>query len=190
MEKQEMYLSTIPKYENTLSQVLLDIQIARRKFMPKTLAQSYSSHRKNQLLILISFFHKFSLFQLAKSSQTSSIIWGKINFRKLGRILWEITNLLLRASQVLWWFPLRVNWFRHRPVLDSCSSISSRKTWKKLHRDRQFIKSKVEFNWSFLQFFLNSFFLKEQVHRARFTQSLRWEAQCFQLVKVRRHNSG
>lgn len=31
-------------YENTLSQVLRDIKIARRKFMPKTLAKNYSSH--------------------------------------------------------------------------------------------------------------------------------------------------
>lgn len=42
--QQEVYLSAIPMYENTLSQVLRDIKIARRKFMPKTLAKNYSSH--------------------------------------------------------------------------------------------------------------------------------------------------
>lgn len=31
-------------YENTLSQVLRNIKIARRKYMPKTLAESYSGH--------------------------------------------------------------------------------------------------------------------------------------------------
>lgn len=45
-------------YENTLSQVLLDIQIARRKFMPKTLAQNYSSHLSKVITNILDFLSK------------------------------------------------------------------------------------------------------------------------------------
>lgn len=45
-------------YENTLSQVLLDIQIARRKFMPKTLAQNYSSHLSKVITNILDFLGK------------------------------------------------------------------------------------------------------------------------------------
>lgn len=45
-------------YENTLSQVLRDIQIARRKFMPKTLAQNYSSHLSKVITNILDFLTK------------------------------------------------------------------------------------------------------------------------------------
>jgi hypothetical protein len=56
--QQEVYLSTIPMYENTLSQVLLGIKIARRKFMPKTLAQNYSSHLSRVITNVLDFLSK------------------------------------------------------------------------------------------------------------------------------------
>lgn len=56
--RQEVYLSSIPMYENTLSQVLLDIKIARRKFMPKTLAQNYSSHLSRVITNILDFLGK------------------------------------------------------------------------------------------------------------------------------------
>lgn len=56
--RQEVYLSTIPMYENTLSQVLLDIKIARRKFMPKTLAKNYSSHLSKVITNVLDFLGK------------------------------------------------------------------------------------------------------------------------------------
>ncbi|CRK86368.1 CLUMA_CG000214, isoform A [Clunio marinus] len=56
--QQEVYLSTIPMYENTLSQVLRDIQIARRKFMPKTLAKNYSSHLSKVITNVLDFLGK------------------------------------------------------------------------------------------------------------------------------------
>lgn len=45
-------------YENTLSQVLLGIKIARRKFMPKTLAQNYSSHLSKVITNILDFLSK------------------------------------------------------------------------------------------------------------------------------------
>lgn len=45
-------------YENTLSQVLRDIKIARRKFMPKTLAQNYSSHLSRVITNVLDFLTK------------------------------------------------------------------------------------------------------------------------------------
>lgn len=45
-------------YENTLSQVLLGIQIARRKFMPKTLAQNYSSHLSRVITNILDYLTK------------------------------------------------------------------------------------------------------------------------------------
>lgn len=45
-------------YENTLSQVLLDIQIARRKFMPKTLAKNYSSHLSRVITNILDYLCK------------------------------------------------------------------------------------------------------------------------------------
>lgn len=45
-------------YESTLSQVLLDIQIARRKFMPKALAQSYSSHLSKVITNILDYLGK------------------------------------------------------------------------------------------------------------------------------------
>ena len=56
--RQEVYLSTIPMYENTLSQVLLSIKIARRKFMPKTLARNYSSHLSRVITNLLDYLSK------------------------------------------------------------------------------------------------------------------------------------
>ncbi|XP_017473610.1 PREDICTED: T-cell activation inhibitor, mitochondrial isoform X2 [Rhagoletis zephyria] len=38
------FLKKIPLYENTLSQVLLNIKIGRRKFMPKQQAREYAAH--------------------------------------------------------------------------------------------------------------------------------------------------
>ncbi|XP_067646478.1 T-cell activation inhibitor, mitochondrial isoform X2 [Eurosta solidaginis] len=38
------FLKRVPLYENTLSQVLLNIKIGRRKFMPKQQAREYASH--------------------------------------------------------------------------------------------------------------------------------------------------
>ncbi|EDW72910.1 uncharacterized protein Dwil_GK16928 [Drosophila willistoni] len=40
----DAYLKVVPIYEQTLSQVLLGIQIGRRKFMPKQQARGYASH--------------------------------------------------------------------------------------------------------------------------------------------------
>jgi Domain of unknown function (DUF4461) len=45
-------------YENTLSQVLLDIKIARRKFMPKTLAKNYSSHLSKVITNILDYLGK------------------------------------------------------------------------------------------------------------------------------------
>lgn len=45
-------------YENTLSQVLLNIKIARRKFMPKTMAKSYSSHLSKVITNLLDYLSK------------------------------------------------------------------------------------------------------------------------------------
>lgn len=45
-------------YENTLSQVLLNIQITRRKFMPKTLAKSYSSHLSRVITNVLDYLSK------------------------------------------------------------------------------------------------------------------------------------
>lgn len=45
-------------YENTLSQVLRDIQVARRKFMPKTLAENYSSHLSKVITNILDFLTK------------------------------------------------------------------------------------------------------------------------------------
>lgn len=45
-------------YENTLSQVLRDIKIARRKFMPETLAQHYSSHLSRVITSVLDFLAK------------------------------------------------------------------------------------------------------------------------------------
>jgi hypothetical protein len=58
VELQEVYLSTIPMYENTLSQVLLNIKITRRKFMPKTMAKSYSSHLSRVITNLLDYLSK------------------------------------------------------------------------------------------------------------------------------------
>ncbi|CAH1707429.1 unnamed protein product [Chironomus riparius] len=56
--RQEVYLSTIPMYENTLSQVLLNIKIARRKFMPSTLAKNYSSHLSRVITNVLDYLSK------------------------------------------------------------------------------------------------------------------------------------
>lgn len=45
-------------YENTLSQVLLDIKIKRRKFMPKALAREYSSHLKRLITTILDYLTK------------------------------------------------------------------------------------------------------------------------------------
>lgn len=41
---QDDYLRRIPAYESALSHVLLGVQIARRKFMPKAAVRSYADH--------------------------------------------------------------------------------------------------------------------------------------------------
>lgn len=45
-------------YENTLSQVLLNIKLARRKFMPKTLARNYSSHLSKVITNILDYLGK------------------------------------------------------------------------------------------------------------------------------------
>lgn len=45
-------------FENTLSQVLLDIQIARRKFMPKTLAKNYTGHLSKVITNVLDYLGK------------------------------------------------------------------------------------------------------------------------------------
>lgn len=45
-------------YESTLSQVLLNIKIKRRKFMPKALAREYSSHLKRLITTLLDYLTK------------------------------------------------------------------------------------------------------------------------------------
>lgn len=42
ISKQDDYLQRIPSYESALSQVLRDIHIARRKFMPKAQVVNYA----------------------------------------------------------------------------------------------------------------------------------------------------
>lgn len=45
-------------YESTLSQVLLNIKISRRRFMPKALAKNYSSHLKRLITTLLDYLTK------------------------------------------------------------------------------------------------------------------------------------
>lgn len=55
LPKHDMYLTKIPAYEYALSQVLLKIRVARRKFMPKAQANAYTSHLRKVTTNLLDY---------------------------------------------------------------------------------------------------------------------------------------
>lgn len=55
IQRHDAYLMKIPAYEYALSQVLRQIRIKRRKFMPKTQAIQYTSHLRNLTTSLLDF---------------------------------------------------------------------------------------------------------------------------------------
>ncbi|XP_063702507.1 T-cell activation inhibitor, mitochondrial [Culicoides brevitarsis] len=55
LPKHDMYLMKIPAYEYALSQVLLKIRVARRKFMPKAQANAYTSHLRKVTTSLLDY---------------------------------------------------------------------------------------------------------------------------------------
>lgn len=56
--RHDAYLLKIPAYEYALSQVLRQIRIKRRKFMPKTEAIQYTSHLRNITTALLDYLGK------------------------------------------------------------------------------------------------------------------------------------
>lgn len=61
ISKQDDYLKLIPSYELALSQVLLEIRIARRKFMPKAQVVHYASQLTKVTTSMLDYltFHKY-----------------------------------------------------------------------------------------------------------------------------------
>ncbi|XP_055614506.1 T-cell activation inhibitor, mitochondrial isoform X2 [Uranotaenia lowii] len=55
IEKQDAYLRKLPAYEYALSQVLRNIRIGRRKFMPKAQAMAYASHLRKMTTSLLDY---------------------------------------------------------------------------------------------------------------------------------------
>lgn len=53
--RHDEYLKKIPAYEYALSQVLRNIKIKRRKFMPKTQAEYYASHLRKVTTALLDY---------------------------------------------------------------------------------------------------------------------------------------
>lgn len=53
--KHDVYLKRIPAYEIALSQVLRDIKIGRRKFMPKAQAGDYAGHLRKVTTTLLDY---------------------------------------------------------------------------------------------------------------------------------------
>lgn len=61
ISKQDDYLKLIPSYESALSQVLCEIRIARRKFMPKAQVVHYASQLTKVTTSMLDYltFHKY-----------------------------------------------------------------------------------------------------------------------------------
>lgn len=61
ISKQDDYLKLIPSYELALSQVLCEIRIARRKFMPKAQVVHYASQLTKVTTSMLDYltFHKY-----------------------------------------------------------------------------------------------------------------------------------
>lgn len=61
ISKQDDYLKLIPSYESALSQVLCEIRIARRKFMPKAQVVNYASQLTKVTTSMLDYltFHKY-----------------------------------------------------------------------------------------------------------------------------------
>lgn len=59
--KQDDYLKKIPAYEFALSQVLRDIRIARRKFMPKAQVVNYAAQLRKVTTAMLDYltYHKY-----------------------------------------------------------------------------------------------------------------------------------
>uniref|UniRef100_A0A2M4AHB0 Putative t-cell activation inhibitor mitochondrial n=1 Tax=Anopheles triannulatus TaxID=58253 RepID=A0A2M4AHB0_9DIPT len=55
IDKHDSYLSKLPAYEYALSQVLRNIRIGRRKFMPKAQAMAYASHLRKITTALLDY---------------------------------------------------------------------------------------------------------------------------------------
>uniref|UniRef100_A0A336M257 CSON010661 protein n=1 Tax=Culicoides sonorensis TaxID=179676 RepID=A0A336M257_CULSO len=55
LPKHDIYLTKIPAYEYALSQILLQIKVARRKFMPKAQAAAYTSHLRKVTTSLLDY---------------------------------------------------------------------------------------------------------------------------------------
>lgn len=56
--RHDAYLKKIPAYEYALSQVLRNIKIKRRKFMPKTQAEFYASYLRKVTTSLLDYQSK------------------------------------------------------------------------------------------------------------------------------------
>lgn len=58
IDKHDAYLRKLPAYEYALSQVLRNIRIGRRKFMPKAQAMAYASHLRKITTSLLDYLGK------------------------------------------------------------------------------------------------------------------------------------
>ncbi|XP_052868518.1 T-cell activation inhibitor, mitochondrial [Anopheles cruzii] len=58
IDKHDSYLRKLPAYEYALSQVLRNIRIGRRKFMPKAQAMAYASHLRRITTTLLDYLSK------------------------------------------------------------------------------------------------------------------------------------
>ncbi|XP_052896218.1 T-cell activation inhibitor, mitochondrial [Anopheles moucheti] len=58
IDKHDSYLNKLPAYEYALSQVLRNIRIGRRKFMPKAQAMAYASHLRKITTALLDYLGK------------------------------------------------------------------------------------------------------------------------------------
>uniref|UniRef100_A0A182NF04 T-cell activation inhibitor, mitochondrial n=1 Tax=Anopheles dirus TaxID=7168 RepID=A0A182NF04_9DIPT len=58
IDKHDSYLGKLPAYEYALSQVLRNIRIGRRKFMPKAQAMAYASHLRKITTALLDYLGK------------------------------------------------------------------------------------------------------------------------------------
>lgn len=60
--RQDEYLQKVPDYERALSQVLLDICVTRRKFMPKAQVVHYASHLCKVMTSMLDYLSKHSSY--------------------------------------------------------------------------------------------------------------------------------
>ncbi|XP_039433248.1 T-cell activation inhibitor, mitochondrial [Culex pipiens pallens] len=58
VEKHDAHLRKLPAYEHALSQVLRNIRVGRRKFMPKAQAMAYASHLRKITTSLLDYLSK------------------------------------------------------------------------------------------------------------------------------------